>query len=254
MSGIWIKLYIGQSDPIPTTLKVKPESGSDIDDLKTKIKEAKPNDLTNCDAFRLDVYPRGTSVPISTQVQPIDPGAPVPRCSDPLIVIAPENPQQQHGEFCCSFCFALCCAILYASVVVRTRIDIMAATCSNASSIASRPPLESMYADFVGESTQPFACVDHPSFKQVDAFNQQQAGEFCCSFFVLRIKFCAIQYASFVIHTSSECGGSNSGVWILKTKNRTTHQDFIVHPHIFVKMVIPICCCHQYDVLLYEFI
>ena len=31
--------------------------------------------------------------------------------------------QQQHGEFCCSFCFALCCAILYASFVVRTRFE-----------------------------------------------------------------------------------------------------------------------------------
>ena len=95
MSGIWIKLYIGQSDPIPTTLKVKPESGSDIDDLRNKIKEAKPNDLANCDAFLLDLYPRGTSVPISKDVQPIDPRDPVPRGSDPLIVIAPVNQQQQ---------------------------------------------------------------------------------------------------------------------------------------------------------------
>ena len=97
MSGIWIKLYIGQSDPIPTTLKVKPESGSDIDDLKKKIKEAKPNDLAHCDAFLLDVYPQKTYVPISNQVQPIDPGNPVPgetTSSDPLIVIAPVNPQQ----------------------------------------------------------------------------------------------------------------------------------------------------------------
>ena len=30
---------------------------------------------------------------------------------------------QQDGEFCCSFCFALCCAILYASFVVRMRIE-----------------------------------------------------------------------------------------------------------------------------------
>ena len=30
--------------------------------------------------------------------------------------------QQQDGEFCCSFCLALCCAILYASFVVRMRI------------------------------------------------------------------------------------------------------------------------------------
>ena len=120
MSGIWIKLYIGQSDPIPTTLKVKPESGSDIDDFKKKIREAKPNDLANCDADRLDVYPQKTYVPISNQVQPIDPGDQVPgetTSRDPLIVIAPENPQQQHGEFCCSFCFALCCAILYASLL-----------------------------------------------------------------------------------------------------------------------------------------
>ena len=97
MSSIWIKLYIGQSDPIPTTWKVRPESVSDIDDLKNKIKEGRQNDLALCDAQRLDVYPRGTSVPISTQVQPIDPGDPVPgetRSSDPLIVIAPENPQQ----------------------------------------------------------------------------------------------------------------------------------------------------------------
>ena len=133
MSGIWIKLYIGQSDPNPKTWKVKPESCSDIDDLRNKIKEAGQNYLVHCDAFLLDVYRQGTSVPISNQVQPIDPRDPVPRGSDPLIVIAPVNPQQQHGEFCCSFCFALCCTI---------------------------------------------------------------------------------QYASFVIHTSSECGGSNSGIWI----------------------------------------
>ena len=99
MSGIWIKLYIGQSDPIPTTWKVKPESGSDIDDLKNKIKEGRQNDLAHCDAQRLDVYPQKTYVPISNQVQPIDPGNPVPgetTSSDPLIVIAPVN--QQDGE------------------------------------------------------------------------------------------------------------------------------------------------------------
>ena len=81
-------------------------------------------DSNNAD--RLDVYPQKTYVPISNQVQPIDPGDQVPgetTSRDPLIVIAPENPQQQHGEFCCSFCFALCCAILYASFVVRMRIE-----------------------------------------------------------------------------------------------------------------------------------
>ena len=44
------------------------------------------------------MYPPGSSVPISKEVQPIDPGAPVPggtTSSDPLIVIAPENQQQQ---------------------------------------------------------------------------------------------------------------------------------------------------------------
>ena len=93
--------------------------------MKNKIKEAKPNDLAYCDAFLLDVYPPGTTVPISKDVQPIDLGAEVPAettSSAPLIVIAPENQQQQHGEFCCSFCFALCCAILYASFVVHMRI------------------------------------------------------------------------------------------------------------------------------------
>ena len=125
MSGIWIKLYIGQSDPSPRVFEID-DSPRNISRMKTKIKEAKPNDLANCDAFLLDVYPRGTSVPISKDVQPIDPGDSVPgetTSRDPLIVIAPKNPQQQHGEFCCSFCFALCCAILYASFVVRMRIE-----------------------------------------------------------------------------------------------------------------------------------
>ena len=44
------------------------------------------------------MYPPGTSVRISKDVQPIDPGTPLPggtTSSDPLIVIAPENQQQQ---------------------------------------------------------------------------------------------------------------------------------------------------------------
>ena len=120
MSGIWIKLYISHN---PRVFDID-GSPRNISRMKTKIKGGKPNDLAYCDADRLDVYPQGTSVPISKQVQPIDPSAPVPdgtTSNAPLIVIAPENQQQQHGEFCCSFCFALC-AILYANFVVRTRI------------------------------------------------------------------------------------------------------------------------------------
>ena len=117
MSSIWIKLYIGQSDPSPRVFDID-DSPRNISRMKTKIKEAGQNYLAHCDAFLLDVYHRGTSVPIPKDVQPIDPRESVPGYSDPLIVIAPENPQQQHGEFCCSFCFALCCAILYTSFVV----------------------------------------------------------------------------------------------------------------------------------------
>ena len=125
MSDIWIKLYIGQSDPDPKVFDID-DSPRNISRMKKKIKEAGQNYLAHCDAFMLDVYPQKTYVPISNQVRPIDPGDAVPgetTSRDPLIVIAPENPQQQHGEFCCSFCFALCCAILYASFVVRMRIE-----------------------------------------------------------------------------------------------------------------------------------
>ena len=125
MSRIWIKLYIGQSDPNPRVFGID-GSPRNISRMKTKIKEAGQNYLANCDAYRLDVYPQGTSVPISTQVHPIDPGNTVPdetTSSAPLIVIAPENQQQPHGEFCCSFCFALCCAILYASFVSKVLFE-----------------------------------------------------------------------------------------------------------------------------------
>ena len=94
MSGIWIKLYIGQSDPDPRVFDID-GSPRNISRMKTKIKEAGQNYLAHCDAHRLDVYPQGTSVPISKDVQPIDPRDPVPRGSDPLIVIAPVNQQQQ---------------------------------------------------------------------------------------------------------------------------------------------------------------
>ena len=118
MSCIWIKLYIGQSDPNPRVFDID-GSPRNISRMKTKIKEAGQNCLAHCDAFLLDVYPRKTSVPISKDVQPIDPGDPVPggtTSSAPLIVIAPENQQQQHGEFCCLFCMQV--------FAVRTRIEL----------------------------------------------------------------------------------------------------------------------------------
>ena len=97
MSAIWIKLYISKSDPNPRVFDIK-GSPCNISRLEMKIKEAGQNDLAYCDAHHLDVYPLGTSVPISKDIQPIDPGDPVPgetTSSDPLIVIAPENQQQQ---------------------------------------------------------------------------------------------------------------------------------------------------------------
>ena len=64
----------------------------DINDLKEKIKEKKPNDLNGTDADRLNVYAAGTSYPIVEGQDILDPGDAVPSkttSKTPLIVVAP---------------------------------------------------------------------------------------------------------------------------------------------------------------------
>ena len=107
------------------------DSPRNISRMKTKIKEAGQNDLAHCDAHRLDVYPQKTSVPISNQVQPIDPGNPVPRGSDPLIVIAPVNLQERHPQVYDNPVFEVTASIRNAKSVkgFRAAVYLMAEEC-----------------------------------------------------------------------------------------------------------------------------
>ena len=72
----------------------------DVDDLKKKIKEAKPHDLGNCDADRLKVYAAGGD---PRKDEPLRPGKEVKTLGDttdenPLIVVAPATTQLQQQQ------------------------------------------------------------------------------------------------------------------------------------------------------------
>ena len=115
MVTVWYKL--GDKSPSRVTL----EDDAIIDDLKEIIREANPK-LSNVGRSDLKVYKAGTAVPVPEGTESIDPGRNATEfnttSTNPLIVVAPEPPPQQDGEWTyCSrivenrfrvFCLCVC--------------------------------------------------------------------------------------------------------------------------------------------------
>ena len=86
--SVWIKLYLNENDQNPSVFKIKDFEG-DIDDLKKKIKEENPNDLSSVDAARLNIYPPGTVVPSKAKpIEPYENNLSENTGKNPLIVVA----------------------------------------------------------------------------------------------------------------------------------------------------------------------
>ena len=98
MITVWYKLGDGDAD------KVKFKGDADVADVKEKIRDANP-ELSNVGRSALKVYEAGTAVPVPEGTESIDPGRKATEfnttSTNPLIVVAPEPPQQQDGEWSC---------------------------------------------------------------------------------------------------------------------------------------------------------
>ena len=71
MMSVWVKLYLNKDDQDPSILFIDNFSGN-VYQLKEKIKEKEQSGLKEIDADQLNVYPQGTTVPISEGDESID--------------------------------------------------------------------------------------------------------------------------------------------------------------------------------------
>ena len=95
--SVWVQLYYkGKVEPEGQPIKIK-AALEDVADLTKEVKAEVPNALSQCDALYLSVYPQDTEPPFA-QDKAINPGDPVPTGTtsrNPLIVVAPDRPEQQ---------------------------------------------------------------------------------------------------------------------------------------------------------------
>ena len=107
MTDVWYQIFIGDVS-VGQPDMIEGLKGW-IVDLKKKIKEEAKNRLAHCDPLDLDVYDRGTTVPVPEEMKPLPLSRDVPNNTEeekPLIVIAPPRTnQQQQGEL--RFCRAI---------------------------------------------------------------------------------------------------------------------------------------------------
>ena len=102
MVEVWYKLGNKNAS------KVKLTGDADVDDLKEAVCKKNPVTLSHVEnPSDLDVFAAGTAVPVPEGTESIDPGRKATEfnttSTNPLIVVAPEPPPQQDGEWsCCS--------------------------------------------------------------------------------------------------------------------------------------------------------